>query len=531
MQRLPVTVAASASSLACALAVVGGLPVAGATRAWAATSTSTATGSGPTPTIGVGGDGADFLVRQLAAGDGLLDYPGTDQPDLGVTADAVLGLLTVRSGPTQAVASVVAVEARLGDYLGPSFGATELYAGPVAKVALLAESAGRDARSFGGRDLVADLQGLEAADGRFADRTAYGDTSNTFTQALAIIALHRIGEKPSASAVDFLLAQQCSDGGLRMTPGSEPCTSDPDAASLGAVALLADGSHGEAADRALTYLTARQQPDGGLGGGIGATGVNTNSTGLAGMAFKVAGRDAPLRLARDYLASVQLGCDAPMSVRGAIAYDRSAYDALVAAGASATASDQERRATAQGMLAFGDDSLLNADITQAAEPLSTCDPAPTQPPPTTGGSTTWSTGPGSTSTTSSTSPSTTSTSTPVTTTPSSTGTGTSTTSSTSATSSPAPSPSSTRSASSQPMGPTSTRGPAPTPTTTESATQSASDTASVPATASTTTPATAAAQPAAAQRSNTPALLGAAGLALLGAAIGALILRRERKNP
>ena len=522
MPRLPIVISASAAMLAGAFAVAGGTGL-GPAIAHAA-STTLPTTPAPTPTVGPGGEVADFLTRELRAGGGLLDYPGTDQADLGVSADAVLGVLAARSGRTQVAASTTAIEASADDYLGPTFGATELYAGPVAKLAILAAATDRDPRAFGGHDLIADLAALESVDGRFADRTAYTDSSNTFTQALGIIAQVRAGISPSAKSVNFLVAQQCSDGGLRMTPGAEPCVSDPDAASMAVTALSAAGSHAAESTAALDYLARRQGSDGGLGGGVGASAVNANSTGLAGMAFRLGDRREAWRAAQSYLMSVQFGCDAPDSLRGAIAYNAAAFDALTASGSGAVATDQERRASAQAVLALGQDSLVDLTIETAAEPLSVCASATTDPSSTTAGSET------TTPTTS------------VTATPSGTAQPTSTTSNTAT----LPPPASTVAppATDAPPAPTSTAQPSATkssasgstPTSTDSSstqhtmtsTTATSTTATRP---SATTEAATAAAGGAADDDSTTTALGAAGvLVLLGAGTATWILRRERKT-
>lgn len=518
MPRLPVTIAAAAAFLACVLAGAG--VSVGTAPAQAASALPTRSSAG---SADPGGDAAAFLAGQLAAGGDVLDYPGTDQSDIGLTADAVLGMLAARSGRTQALRSAAAVEAGLDSYLGPGFAATELYAGPVAKATLMAASVGADPRDFGGRDLVADLAGLEGADGRLADRTAYTDSSNTFTQALGLMAQMRTTGTASPKAVDFLLAQQCTDGGLRMTPGAQPCVSDPDAAALAVAALVATGSHPGESGRALDFLASRQGSDGGLGGGIGASEVNANSTGLAAMAFRLGGRSAPALAAQRYLASVQLGCAAPVSVRGAIAYNRDSYDTLVAAGDQASASDQERRATAQAVLAFGPDTLLDSEVTAATEPTTTCDREPT----------TTSTSP-DVSTTSTSSPTENSTSaTTVTVSVTTTATVTVTREAPPGRSPTGPETTSAATPDTRASGsgtPTGTATPEPSTSTPQAGATASAPTSSAtpPPTAATTAGAPATGGPDSGRAS---ALGTAVGLALLGAGAGALILRRERKTP
>ncbi|MCB1300902.1 MAG: hypothetical protein KDB28_06500 [Tetrasphaera sp.] len=521
MHRPPLTVAASAVALACAL-TIGAAP-----------------GAVADPSAGAS-DGAAFLARELAASGDVLDYPGTDQDDIGVTIDALLGMLVVRSGRTQVERSSDAVAANLDDYLGPTFGATELYAGPVAKSMLLAAATGRDVHAFGGHDLVADLGGLEAADGRYADRTAYGDTSNTFTQAFGVLAMTRAGGGASEKAVNFLVAQQCPDGGLRMVPGTDPCVSDPDATSLAVAALLGAGGREAEAASALDYLSGAQTSAGGLGGGTGATGVNSNSTGLAGLAFRLGGREAEWALANDYLGGLQLGCDAPESVRGAVAYDQAGYDALVAEGGGAVAGDQERRATAQAVLSFGPDGLLDASVDLATDAAGDCSDSPSS---------------SSTSSTSSTSSPPTSgtpsqTTTPTTTTPAPTAaTVTATVTVTTTASRPAPpAPPATRTVTVTPdheraptRAATSSSSPAASLSSTEAAT-SPTGTSTPPPASATASPAapsadpraavTAAATSGAATTSSTgPAIAAAGGLVLAGAIGAAAVLRRGRKSP
>ncbi|CCI52478.1 putative LPXTG-motif cell wall anchor domain protein [Nostocoides jenkinsii Ben 74] len=421
-------------------------------------------------------------------------------------------MLAAGSGAATARDSTAAISAHVDDYLGPTFGATELYAGPVAKTAILASAVTGDPSSFGGHDLVADLQSLETADGRYADHTAYGDTSNTFTQALGLIALSRTASKPSVNAVNYLLAQQCSDDGFRMFPGDGACVSDPDATSLAVVALAAVGGQDGAQDAAALHLSAAQEPSGGVVGGSGTSGVNANTTGLAAMAWRSAGRTAEADAAADFLRSVQLGCDAPATVRGAVAYDPQTYAALVAAGSHAVASDQERRATAQALLGLGSAGLATVAIAGVTEGADGC------------------AGPTETSTSTSTSSSTTATtgSTPVATithtvTATVTQTATSTVTAAPAAVTHTETATATRTVtSSQPATPSASESSSPASTSARAASSSAPS-ASVSATAAVT--------PGAAEPGTSTAALVAAGAFVLAGAAGAtVILRRGRSH-
>ena len=502
MKRLT-TIATFTVAIAGVLAAGVGAGAAAAAGSGAGASRSDAGAAG----AGAGAAGSAFLAREIRAHDGLLPYPGSDQADIGLTIDAVLGMLAAGSGAATARDSTAAISAHVDDYLGPTFGATELYAGPVAKTAILASAVTGDPSSFGGHDLVADLESLETADGRYADHTAYGDTSNTFTQALGLTA-----SQPSVNAVNYLLAQQCSDDGFRMFPGDGACVSDPDATSLAVVALAAVGGQDGAQDAAALHLSAAQEPSGGVVGGSGTSGVNANTTGLAAMAWRSAGRTAEADAAADFLRSVQLGCDAPATVRGAVAYDPQTYAALVAAGSHAVASDQERRATAQALLGLGSAGLATVAIAGVTEGADGC------------------AGPTETSTSTSTSSSTTATtgSTPVATithtvTATVTQTATSTVTAAPAAVTHTETATATRTVtSSQPATPSASESSSPASTSARAASSSAPS-ASVSATAAVT--------PDAAEPGTSPAALVAAGAFVLAGAAGAtVILRRGRSH-
>lgn len=511
MKRLT-TIATFTVAIAGVLAAGVGAGAAAAAGSGAGASRSDAGAAG----AGAGAAGSAFLAREIRAHDGLLPYPGSDQADIGLTIDAVLGMLAAGSGAATARDSTAAISAHVDDYLGPTFGATELYAGPVAKTAILASAVTGDPSSFGGHDLVADLQSLETADGRYADHTAYGDTSNTFTQALGLIALSRTASKPSVNAVNYLLAQQCSDDGFRMFPGDGACVSDADATSLAVVALGAVGGQDGAQDAAALHLSAAQEPSGGVAGGSGTSGVNSNTTGLAAMALRSAGRTAEADAAADFLRSVQLGCDAPATVRGAVAYDPQTYAALVAAGSQAVASDQERRATAQALLGLGAADLATVSIAGATEGADGC------------------AGPTETSTSTSTSSSTSATtgSTPVTTVTHTVTTTVTQTATSTETAAPAAvtlteTATATRTVtSSQPTSPSASESSSPASTSEPAASASA-----LSVSPSAAVSATAAATPTAAEPgTSTAALVAAGAFVLVGAAGATVILRRGRSH-
>jgi hypothetical protein len=296
---------------------------------------------------------AGFLQRELAAGGHHLSqsFGGTDYPDYGLTLDAILALDAAGAGQTEAAAATQYVADHVTEYIGPAFGPGELYAGATAKSLLAALAQGVDPAAFGGVDLLSSLESLEAGTGRFSDQSAYGDYSNVIGQSLAVLSLHRAAAGPDAAAVTFLRAQQCTDGGFRLALDGEACASDPDATAFAIQALVGvAGSSDADVQQALDYLASRQQPDGGVGGAGPTAATNANSTGLAGQAFLAGGRSANARAAAGFLTALQYDCAYTATLRGGIAYDGTAFTAQRAAGSAPA--DQDRRATAQAILAL-----------------------------------------------------------------------------------------------------------------------------------------------------------------------------------
>src|SRR5690606_22271165 len=110
------------------------------------------------------------------------------------------------SAPTASTA-LAAVEAQAGSYFSDEGWGTgdERYAGPLAKTLLAVMLQGGDPTDFGGYDLEAELRsrlqttGPDA--GRFSDLSQWGDYSNGFGQALAVLALSHDDDGVPASAV------------------------------------------------------------------------------------------------------------------------------------------------------------------------------------------------------------------------------------------------------------------------------------------------------------------------------------------
>ena len=279
---------------------------------------------------------AGWLGRQLAD-DKLIhvEFNGQSYADYGLTADTVLALDAAKVGRRAANRATRALKRHVLDYTGGGV-KSEFYAGPFAKLLLVAAAHGQDPRAFGTSarsDLVAELQALEcgtrfrpdcaaADDGRFGDISQWSDFSNTLTQSLALIALDRTSPRgPSRDAVQFLAGQQCRDGSFPESFGAQTCTGSVDATGFAIQALVRTGGKAslERASRAGRWLARQQNRNGSLEG----NGVrNANSTALAAQAFDVLDRAKKARKARAFLTSLQLRCGADRADRGLLRYDR-----------------------------------------------------------------------------------------------------------------------------------------------------------------------------------------------------------------
>lgn len=319
-----------------------------------------------------------YLAEQLAVGDNRLvvESGGMSYDDLGMTIDAVLGMTASGTGGDASAAATDYIVANAGTYYGTG---DEVYSAATAKLLTFASARNLNPRDVGGVDLVAKLRSLEQSTGQFADQSQWGDYSNTLGQSFALIGLERAGVNPSSASVDFLLQQQCDDGGfsLQYTDG---CVSDPDATSLAVQALGAIGGQGAAVQEAADFLIARQDANGGIGGGATTEGINANSTGLAAVALGVAGRDAARAAAVDYVRSLTFGCDTP-ALTGAIAYNQADFDAAVAQGADARPDGTITRTTTQAIMALTNSTYatVTAQGQTAATPATGCAPATDEP--------------------------------------------------------------------------------------------------------------------------------------------------------
>lgn len=168
-----------------------------------------------------------------------------------------------------------------------------------------------------------------------------------YRHSLVILGLTAHGQKVPAGAVQWLMAQQCADGGFEpyRADTMKVCTQpDPtnyvgeetNSTASAAMALAAVGQKARAT-KALAYLRTAQNADGGFAYYVGGA-SDVNSTALAIMAFRANGIAAASvqkagKHAYNFLAANMLGCSS--TAPGSFAFfgessDKATVQALVA---------------------------------------------------------------------------------------------------------------------------------------------------------------------------------------------------------
>ena len=275
--------------------------------------------------------GAGWLTDQLT--DGLVNNEQYQFDDYGLSIDVALGLHAADKKPTVVKEITKAVAKNVGFYTTyQSDTYLNIYAGATAKAAVLAEIQGKDPHSFGGTDLVTQLEGRVAAaapiTGRIEDAfdptdEFGGDFANVIGQAYAAQALALAKSAKAGAASAFLLQQQCAKGFFRQyfttdkTRPDQSCQGAPraergastDATALAVLALQdVKGAKAKASvKKAVAWLKDTQLADGSFTDTGKAKGTaNSNSTGLAGWALGEAGSTRAAELAAASVRALQV---------------------------------------------------------------------------------------------------------------------------------------------------------------------------------------------------------------------------------
>jgi hypothetical protein len=324
-------------------AVLFTLPLALAIGTAAVAAGAPAMAAGPAPASGPAKDqaAAGWLARQMTGRSHFVTvFNGSKFPNQGGTIDAIFAFAATRTASDYAARAVAWLQkpSVLTGYIGDK--KNGFFAGATAKLALAAEVSGVSPTSFGKTNLITRLASLLTKSGRYSDQSSFGDFSNAFSQSLAILAMSGHGGAPNI-AISFLIKSECKNGGFPLNFAQKTCVSDPDSTAMDVQALLSI-RRTVAAARGLHWLAKVQRADGGFAAS-GAAAPNANSTGLAGEALAAGGWAHRAALAAKFLLGLQVGCSAPASRRGALAFDSSGFKASTAVDA-----------TAQGILGLAD---------------------------------------------------------------------------------------------------------------------------------------------------------------------------------
>ncbi|WP_446684981.1 prenyltransferase/squalene oxidase repeat-containing protein [Kitasatospora gansuensis] len=282
---------------------------AGPSPSSSASPSASASASPTAPATGDPAAAAAWLAGQLVGGDHM-ENGAFEGPDLPRTSFTALALAAAGTQDPALRKVVTFLQAHTDRFVFPDGPGTEPDSRAAALLALVAESTGGNPRSFGGRDLLADLNDhVCTAQGENGKCTAAGDfhgAASPWVQAYGVIALARGGVTPPAAALSRFDVLQCADGGIAgsMIVAGGFCESDPSSTSLTVLALRKAGGHGEFVQRAAEQLGTSQQADGSYVPYVGASG-DTGSTAAAAQALRATGQDAKQATAKAWLSTRQ----------------------------------------------------------------------------------------------------------------------------------------------------------------------------------------------------------------------------------
>lgn len=320
---------------------------------------------------------ARWLGDQVTSG-AIESAPGTPSP--GLTAQAVLALVAAGVGQQQVDAMITYLGDDVDTQVQDSNGDDQ--PGALAYLILDAVATGNDPTNFGdGGDLVARLDATQQT-APPENAGLYGVQDPTFDgafrQGLALLAKAAVGDA-DPEGVDWLVDQQCDDGGWTSyrSDTSQPCpavdpanfvgedTNSTALAVLGLQALSALPTNPDPVD----FLGSVRTDDGGWAYLADPDGQSdANSTGLVVQALlAAAGGGTPDAQGIEVLRALQVGCDAPVEDRGALAFQDDGSGTLT----------PNPLATAQALPALAGAFFPLDDRSLAALPAPpNCDPAP-----------------------------------------------------------------------------------------------------------------------------------------------------------
>ncbi|MFZ0664447.1 MAG: hypothetical protein WAM97_01745 [Acidimicrobiales bacterium] len=232
-----------------------------------------------------------WLVSQFNTEGFIPTAPGSVHADLSSTSQAVLALSAANYDLSLAKAAVSYLELHVNAYVtvGGADGP-----GQLAILIFDAEAVGVNPESFGTTDLVSRLLATQQTsgpdEGAFGTETQLTDEyTGTYDQGLALAALAAAGTRGTSqteSAVDWLIAQQCPNGGWTLPDiADDSCSASPasfegpdtNSTSLAVEGLAAqDALTSSVSSSALEFFSNTEQSDGGWGYTPDATATPTD---------------------------------------------------------------------------------------------------------------------------------------------------------------------------------------------------------------------------------------------------------------
>lgn len=260
----------------------------------------------------------------------------TGAADVSGTADAVLGLLASGVGQETAKNADAWLKTKAAGLTSP---------GQIARLSIVASAMGDNPSSYGGVNLTAKVQAAVAAKG--------GDLGDPYSDALAVIALHRAGVGVPESLVTGLEKRQAASGVFFFgTVGGTDYFEDGDSTGLALAALQQLPGTGASVSKATAWAKANRKA-----AGYWDSFSPVNTTGLVGSALRAGGSDVSA------------------SVTWMIGQQQKAGGSGLPAALNDTTPDAY--ATAQGLLLLGGKTLATVKLTSSGP---TTKPTPTSTP-------------------------------------------------------------------------------------------------------------------------------------------------------
>ena len=244
---------------------------------------------------------ANYLLGSENADGGFGPAPGQPSDQL-YAGWAALGLAAAGHDLNQ-----LGDAAGLLDYVRAGAGTRDV--GALERTILVVRAAGLSARSFGGHDLVSELQRRVRGDGSISDQVNL--------TAFAVLALRADGVGPSSKTMRWLARQQDPDGGFSFSGAGGSSDIDDTGATLEA---LAGDRPAATRSRAVAFLRRQQNRDGGFPSQPGM-GSNAQSTAWAIQGLDAAGV-SPAALHRGGAVSPLAYLDSLVVANGAVRYSR-----------------------------------------------------------------------------------------------------------------------------------------------------------------------------------------------------------------